>query len=434
MRSVKYIRFVNLTSEKPKEIYNFLQKSFTSSYKDFLLRHFKYPKFRKGLFFLLKRNNKIISTFACRETKIFESKVNTALFGDVATLPKFREKGYMRLLIYNALKKLQEKQDIILNPWVARKIYKKMYSKFGFSLVKLRTTREFRKDLRQNKEKKILSASYLYKIRKQARKERKIKRIIMVLICYLQFIFYSLYSTISSKPKVCNIKRVKKLEKSRIVELDRLYVEYCSQHAKNFFERDKKIWHFLHAHKDIYIIKDRELEGYAIVSSSKSNFIIEEIFTRNLSTYFYAILYFEKIAKKLDKETIIIYSDRFHTSIVKYGYIPITIVPTLPFDPRGATTLRLLRNFFKKISIQDCELHITDTFLNSYIKIGESNFKIYSTQKNITDLITNGNILRILFRVKIKPWYRILKAYHILSEIKNKYGINDSFRTYADRY
>ena len=433
--SMKNIRVVTVTNEEPKDLHTFLSKSLSVSYEQFLLKHFKHPKFRKDLFFLLKSGDKIISTFANRDTNIFNYDLNVALFGDVATLPEYRKKGWMRFLVYNMLKELQnEKKDMIINPWTGRGNYKRVYSKLGFSRVKkLKTTYEFYKNVSQEKRfSKILN---FREFRMRDRKIKQRRQIIFTAILYLQYLCLSRIHILRRLPKICNVEKLEELKENEVKKLNELFIEYCLKQARNFFERDEEIWHFIYNHNDIYWIQyNGEIVGYAIGHFLKDCFVIKEIFAKDSIIYFCAVSHFEELARKNGKKEIILWADTLHRSLARYGYIPNDITFIIPFDPRGVTVVvRTLKNFFEKINV-DYELHLYDPLLDSYVKTGKGGFSIHLTQKDMADLMFGSSVLRTLFKAKVKPKYKWFNTYKILSKIKKEHGIEDCLRTRFDIY
>ena len=430
------IEVVTVTKEKTKDLHACLIKSLSISYEQFLLAHFKHPKFRKELFFLLKRGNKIISMFANRDTSVFNRDLNVALFGGVATSPEYRKKGCMKFLVRTILKKLQEEKDIIINPWTGRGTYKRVYSKLGFSRIKkLKTSYEFYKDI--SHEKKISKIIYFHKFRMQDRKIKERWQIFLTLIFYIQYLCLSGIHILQRSPKICcRVEKIEKLKENDVKKLNELFIEYCLKRARNFFERDEEIWRFICSYNDIYLIKHNgESVGYAIVSSLKNRLVIDEMFAKDSRIYFYVVSYFEELARKNGKTEIIIRADALHRSLARCGYIPNDITFIIPFDPRGITVVvRTLKNFFEKMN-EDCELCLYDPLLDSYVKTGKGNFSIYLTQKDMADFVFGSSVIRtLLFKARVRPKYKMLGAYRVLSKIKKEYGIEDCLRTRFDMY
>ena len=431
---MKGIKVVTVTNEKSKDLYRFLNNSLPLPYEQFLLKHFKHPKFRKELFFLLKQGDKIISMFANREVNIFNQDLNVALFGDVATLPEYRKKGCMKFLVRNMLKKLQEEKDMIFNPWSMKRNYKRVYAKLGFSRIKkLKTTYEFYKDISQ--ERKSLKIINFHKFRMGGRKTKERRRIISTLILYIQYLYLSGVHILQKSPKICNVEKLEELKENDIEELNELFIEYCSKRARNFFDRDEEIWRFIYSYNDIYLIKrNGKTMGYAILSFLKDQLVIYEIYAKDSGIYFYAVSYFEELARKNGKKEIIIWADTLHRSLARYGYIPNDITFIMPSDPRAVTVIvRPLKNFFDKINV-DCELCLYDSLLDSHVKIGKGDFSIHLTQKDMADLIFGNSVICTLFKAEVRPKYKMFNAYIILSKIKKEYGIKDCLRTRFDMY
>ena len=433
---MKDVKVVTLRDEEPKDLYIFYSKSLlSSSYDQFLLKHFKHPKFRKDLFFLLKKDGKIISMFANRDTSIFNKDLNVAFFGDVSTLHEYRKKGCMKFLVYNMLKKLQEEKDIIINPWTGRGTYKKIYSKLGFSHIKkLKTTYEFYKDV--SKEKRSSKIINFHDFLMRNRGVRKKYRIPFTVILYLQYLFLlGVYILRKLSLKTCNIEKLEELKEDDIKKINKLFIEYASTQARNFFERDKKEWYFIYDYNDIYLMKHNgENVGYAIGSFVKDRLVIDEIFAEDSGIYFYAVSYFEELARKNGKKEIIIRADALHRLLARCGYIPIDITFIIPFDPRGVTVVvRTLKNFFEKMN-EDCELCLYDPLLDSYVKTGKGNFSIYLTQKDMADFVFGSSVIRTLFKARVRSKYKMFSAYRVLSKIKKEHGIEDCLRTRFDLY
>jgi GNAT superfamily N-acetyltransferase len=431
---MKDTKIVTVTNEEPKDLWIFLNKSLPLPYKQFLLKHFKHPKFRKELFFLLKQGDKIISMFANRDASIFNCDLNIALFGDVATLPKYRKKGCMKLLVYNMLKRIQEEKDLIINPWSMKRNYKRVYAKLGFSRIKkLKTTYEFYKDV--SKGKRFSKISNFHEFRMRDRKTKQRRQIFFTTILYLQYLCLSGIHILQRLPKTCSVEKLEELKENDVEKLNELFIEYCLKRARNFFERDEETWRFIRSYNDIYLIKhDGEKVGYAIGSFLKDQLVIYEIYAKDFGIYFYAVSYFEELARKKGKKEIIIWADTLHRSLAKYGYIPNDITFIVPLDFRGVTVIvRLLKNFFEKINI-DCELCLYDSLLDSHIKIGNGDFSIHLTQKDMADLIFGSSVICTLFKARVKPKYKMFNAYIILSKIKKEYGIKDCLRTRFDMY
>lgn len=430
---MKDVKVITVTNEEPEDLYRFLNKSLSLSYKRFLLKHFKHPKFRKELFFLLKTGDKIISTFANRDTTIFNHDLNIALFGDVATLPEYRKKGCMKFLVCNMLKKLQEEKDIIISPWTDRGTYKRVYSKLGFSRIeKLKTTYQFYKDISPGKKSSKIVNFHKFRMRDREIKERR--QIFFTLILYLQYICLSGVHILQKSPKICNVEKLEELKENDIKKLNELFIEYSSNRARFFFERDEETWRFIGNYNDIYLIKDNgESVGYAIGSFLKDCIVIREICTKDSRIYFYAVLYFEELARKEEKKEMIIWADELHRSLARYGYIPNDLTFSMLFDPRGRFVVRALKNFFEKISV-DCEFCLYDPLLDSYVRTGEGDFSVYLAQKDMADLIFGGSVIRTLFKARVRPMYKMFKAYKILSKVKKEHGIEKGLRTRFDLY
>jgi hypothetical protein len=433
---MKNVKVITVTNEEPKDLWAFLNKSLSLPYEQFLLKHFKHPKFRRELFYLLKTNSKIISMFANRDTSVFNRDLNVALFGDVATLSEYRKKGCMKFLVFNLLKKIQEEKDLIINPWSMRKNYKRVYAKLGFSRIKkLKTTYEFYKDLSQ--EKRFSKIINFYEFRIRNIKLKRWRQTFFTLILYLQYPCLSGIHLLQRSPKICSVEKLEEFKKNDVEKLNELFIEYCSKRARNFFERDEETWRFIRSYNDIYLIKHNgENVGYAIGSFLKDQLAIYEIYAKDSGIYFYAVSYFEKLAKKIGKKEIIIWADTLHRSLARYGYIPTDITFIMPFDPRSVTVIvRALKNFFEKIGIdEDCELCLYDSLLDSYVKIGKGDFSIHLTQKDMADLIFGSSVICTLFKARVKPKYKMSNAYKILSKIKKEHGIKDCLRTRFDMY
>ena len=433
---MKTVKVVTVTNEDPKGLYLFYRKSLSgSSYDQFLLKHFKHPKFRKELFFLLKTDeDEIISMFANRDTSIFNRDLNVALFGDVATLFGYRKKGCMKLLMRNLLKKLQEEKDLIINPWTGRKRYKEVYSKLGFSHIKkLKTTYEFYKNISQKeRSSKIL---IFHEFRMRDRKTKGKWQIFFTIILYVQYLYLSGIHILQRSPKTCSVEKLEEIKENDVKKLNELFIEYSSKRARNFFVRDEEIWYFIYDHNDIYLIKHNgENVGYAIGSLLKDQFVIYEIYTKDSRNYFYVVSYFEELARKKGKKEIIIWADTLHRSLARYGYIPTDITFNIPFGPMGVTTVvRPLKIFFETIT-GNCELCLYDPLLDSSIKTGKGDFSIYLTQKDMADLIFGSSVLCTLFKARVKPMYKMFNAYRVLSNIKKEHGIEDCLRTRFDKY
>lgn len=432
---MKDTKIVTVTNEEPKDLLIFLNKSLPLPYEQFLLKHFKHPKFKKELFFLLKTHeDEIISMFANRDTSIFNRDLNIALFGDVATHSEYRKKGCMKFLVRNMLKKIQEEKDLIINPWSAKGNYKRMYAKLGFSRIKkLKTTYEFYKDLSQEKRYSKITNFHEFRMRDREIKEKK--QIFVTTILYLQYLCLSGIHILQRSPKTCTVEKLEKLKENNVENLNELFIEYCLKRARNFFERDKETWRFIRSYNDIYLIKhDGEKVGYAIGSFLKDRLVIYEIFAKDSAIYFYAVSYFEELARKNGKKEIIIWADTLHRSLARYGYIPNDVTFITPFDPRGVTIIvRALKNFFERINI-DCELCLYDPLLDSHVKIGKGDFSIHLTQKDMADLIFGNSVICTLFKAEVIPKYKMFNAYMILSKIKKEYGIKDCLRTRFDMY
>ena len=434
---MKYVKMVTVTNEEPEDLWIFLNKSLPLPYEHFLLKHFEHPKFRKELFFLLKRDDdEIISMFANRDTSIFKRDLDVALFGDVATLLEYRKKGCMKFLAFNMLKKLQEEKDLIINPWTSRERYKEVYSKLGFSHIKkLRTTYEFYKDLSQEKRYSKITNFHEFRMRDKEIKERR--QTFFTLILYLQYLYLSGIYLLQRSPKICNVtvEKLEELKEKDVKVLNDFFIEYCLKRARTFFERDEETWHFIYSYNDIYLIRHNgENAGYAIGSFLKDRSVIYEIFAKESAIYFYAATYFEELTRKKGKKEIIIWADILHRSLARYGYIPNNITFIIPFDPRGVTiVVRTLKNFFEKIT-KNCELRLYDPLLDSYVRTGKGDFSIDLTQKDMADLIFGSSVICTLFKARVKPKYKMFNAYRILSNIKKEHGIEDCLRTRFDKY
>jgi GNAT superfamily N-acetyltransferase len=431
---MKDVKVVTVTNEEPKDLWIFLNKSLPLPYEQFLLKHFKHPKFRKELFFLLKKRDRIISMFANREVNIFNCDLNVALFGDVATLSEYRKKGCMKFLVRNMLKKIQEEKDLIINPWSAKGNYKRVYAKLGFSRIKkLRTTYEFYKDLSQ--EKRYSKITNFHEFRMRDRKTKGRRQIFFTTILYLQYLCLSGIHILQRSPKTCNVEKLKELKEQDVKDLNALFIEYSSKRARNFFERDEETWRFIRSYNDIYLIKhDGEKVGYAIGSFLKDRLVIYEIFANDSAIYFYVVSYFEELARKNEKKEIIIWADTLHRSLVRYGYIPNDITFIIPSDPRGVTVIvRALKNFFEKINA-DCELCLYDSLLDSYVRVGKGDFSLHLTQKDMADLMFGSSVICTLFKARVKPKYKMFNAYRILLKIKKEQGMKDCLRTRFDMY
>lgn len=432
---MKDIKVATVKDEEPKDLYIFFNKSLQLSYEEFLLKHFKHPKFRKELFFLLKTtDDKLISMFANRDTSIFNSDLNVALFGDVATLYEYRRKGCMKFLLKYMLRKLQEEKDMIINPWTGRETYQKVYSKLGFSRIKkLKTTYKFYKDV--SLEKKINIFNF-HDSRMRDRKTKQRRQIIFTLILYIQYLcLLGVHIFRRLSLKTCNIEKLGELKEDDIKKINEFFIEYASKQARIFFERDGETWRFIYSYNDIYLIKHNgENVGYAIGSFSKDSFVIKEIFAKDSGIYFYAMSYFEEVAQRRGKREIMVWADTLHRSLVRYGYIPCDITFIMPFDPRGVTVVvRMLKNFFEKMSV-DCKLHLYDPLLDSHVDIGKGDFSINLMQKDMADLVFGGSTIFTLFKAEVRPKYKIFNAYGLLSRIKKEYGIEDCLRTRFDTY
>ena len=432
---MKDVNIVTVTNEEPEDLWIFLNKSLPLPYEQFLLKHFKHPKFRKELFFLLKTDeDEIISMFANRDVNIFNRDLNAALFGDVATHSEYRKKGCMKFLVRNMLIKLQEEKDLIINPWSVKGNYKRVYAKLGFSRIKkLKTTYEFYKDLSQETRYSKITNFHEFRMRDREIKERK--QIFFTTILYLQYLCLSGIHILQRSPKTCTVEKLEKLKENDVENLNELFIEYCLKRARNFFERDKETWRFIRSYNDIYLIKhDGEKVGYAIGSFLKDRLVIYEIFANDSAIYFYAVSYFEELARKNGKKEIMIWADTLHRSLARYGYIPNDVTFITPFDPRGVTIIvRALKNFFEKINV-DCELCLYDSLLDSHVKIGKGDFSIHLTQKDMADLIFGNSVIGTLFKSKVRPKYKMFNAYTILSKVKKEYGIKDCLRTRFDMY
>jgi GNAT superfamily N-acetyltransferase len=429
---MKDVKVVTVTNEEPEDLCIFLNKSLSLSYEQFLLKHFKHPKFRKELFFLLKEGDEIISMFANRDTSIFNCDLNVALFGDVATLPEYRRKGCMEFLVQAMLKKLQEGKDMIINPWTGRGNYKIVYAKLGFSRIKkLRTTYEFYKDISKERSFKILN---FHKFRMRDRKIKKRHQIFFTLVLYLQYLYLWGIHILQRLPKSCSVEKLEELKENDVKKLNVLFIEYCLKRARNFLERDEEIWRFICSYNDIYLIKhDNEVMGYVIGSLLKDQLVISEIYAKDSRVYFYAVSYFEELARKKGKKGIIIWADTLHRSLARYGYIPNDIT-FIPFDQKGvAVVVRTLKDFFEKMNA-DCKLHLYDPLLDSHVEIGKGDFSINLTQKDMADLMFGSSVICTLFKARVKPKYKMFNAYRILSKIKKEYGIEDCLRTRFDKY
>ena len=432
---MKNVKVVTVTDEEQKDLYRFLNKSLSLSYKRFLLKHFKHPKFRKELFFLLKTGDNIISTFANRDTTIFNQDLNVALFGDVATLSEYRKKGCMKFLVHNMLKKLQEEKDLIISPWTGRKKYKRVYSKLGFSRIeKLKTTYQFYKDISQKQEKRYSKIQNFHEFRMRDRKTKQRRQIFFTMILYLQYLCLSRVHILQKSPKICTVEKLEELKENDVKKLNELFIEYSSKRARFFFERDEETWRFIGNYNDIYLIKDNgESVGYAAGSFLKDCIVIREICTKDSRIYFYAVLYFEERARKERKREMIIWADELHRSLARYGYIPNDVTFSIPFDPRGRFVVRALKNFFEKINV-NCELCLYDPLLDSYVGTGKGDFSVYLAQKDMADLIFGGSVIRTLFKARVRPMYKMFKAYKILSKVKKEHGIEKGLRTRFDLY
>lgn len=439
---MKDAKVVTVTNEEPESLWQFLNKSLPLPYEQFLLMHFKHPKFRKEMFFLLKSGDKIISMFSNRDTSIFNRDLNVALFGGVATDSEYRKQGCMKFLVREMLKKLQEEKDFIINPWTAKRNYKRVYAKLGFSRIKkLKTTYEFYKNLSHEKGFSKSKIRNFHKFRMRDRNAKPRRQIFFTLIFYLQYLYLSRIHLLQKSPKSCKVEKSEKLKDKEVEKLNELFTEYCSKRAVNFFERDEEIWRFIHRYYDIYLIKDNgENVGYAVGSLLKDCLVIYEIFAKDSGTYFYAVSYFEELAREEGMNEITVWADTLHRSLAKYGYIPNNIVFRVPFDPRGVSVIvRPLKNFFERIKItEDCRLCLDDPLLspNSSVKIGEGDFSVsvHLTQKEIADLIFGGSVVRTLFKAEVRPKHKICTAYKILSKIKKEYEIKDCLRTQFDKY
>jgi hypothetical protein len=77
---------------------------------------------------------------------------------------------------------------------------------------------------------------------------------------------------------------------------------------------------------------------------------------------------------------------------------------------------------------------LDDPLLDSSVKIGEGNFSVHLTQKEIADLIFGGSVVRTLFKAEVRPKHKMLSAYKILSKIKREYEIKDCLRTQFDKF
>ena len=432
---MKDVNIVTVTNEEPEDLWMFLNKSLPLPYEQFLLKHFKHPKFRRESFFLLKTDDDdIISMFANRDTSIFNCDLNVALFGDVATLSEYRKKGCMKFLVHNMLKKIQEEKDLIINPWSAKGNYKRVYAKLGFSRIKkLKTTYEFYKNLSQ--ERRYSKITNFHEFRMRDRKTKQRRQIFFTMILYLQYLCLSGIYILQRSPKICSVEKLEELKENDVEKLNELFIEYCLKRARNFFERDEKTWRFIRSYKDIYLIKhDDEKVGYAIGSFLKDRLVVYEIFANDSAIYFYAVSYLEELARKNGKKEIIIWADTLHRSLAKYGYIPNDITFIVPLDPRGVTVIvRALKNFFEKINA-DCELCLYDPLLDSHVKIGKGDFSIHLTQKDMADLIFGGSVICTLFKAKVRPRYKMSNAYKILSKIKKEHEMEDCLRTRFDMY
>jgi GNAT superfamily N-acetyltransferase len=430
---MKNVKVVTVTDEEQKDLYTFLNKSLSLSYERFLSKHFEHPKFRKELFFLLKTGDEIISTFANRDVSIFNSDLNAALFGDVATLPEYRRKGCMKFLVRTMLKKLQEEKDLIISPWTGRRKYKVVYSKLGFSRIeKLETTYEFYKDI--SKEKKYSKVINFHKFRMRDRKIKMRRQIFFTLIFYIQYLCLVGIHILQRSPKICNVEKLEELNENNVTRLNELFIEYSLKRARIFFERDEETWHFIYNHNDVYLIKHNgENVGYAIGSFLKDCIVMKEICAKDPEIYFYAISHFEELARKSGKNEIIIWADSSHRSLARCGYIPNDLTFIIPFDPRGMFIVRSLKNFFEKINV-DCKLSLYDPLLDSYVKIGKGDFSIHLTQKDMADLIFGGSVICTLFKARVRPMYKMFSAYKILSKVKKEHGIEKCLRTRLDLY
>ena len=431
---MKDAKIVTVTNEEPKDLWIFLNKSLPLPYEQFLLKHFKHPKFRKELFFLLKKDDKITSIFANRDTSVFNRDLNVALFGDVATLSEYRKKGCMKFLVCNMLKKLQEEKDLIINPWSAKGNYKRVYAKLGFSRIKkLKTTYEFYKD--HSQEKRYSKISNFHEFRMRDRKAKGRRQIFFTTILYLQYLCLSGIHILQRSPKTCNVEKIKELKEQDVKDLNALFIEYSSKRARIFFERDEETWRFIRSYNDIYLIKhDGEKVGYAIGSFLKDRLVIYEIFANDSAIYFYVVSYFEELARKNGKKKITIWADTLHRSLARYGYIPNDITFIVPLDFRGVTVIvRPLKNFFEKINI-DCELCLYDPLLDSHVKMGKGDLSIDLTQKDMADLIFGSSVICTLFKANVKPKYKMFNAYKILLKIKKEQGMEDCLRTRFDMY
>lgn len=432
---MKEVKVVTVTNEEPKDLWIFLKKSLPLPYERFLLKHFKHPKFRKEMFFLLKSGDKIIAMFANRDTSISNRDLNVALLGDVATLSEYRQRGCMKFLVHNMLKKLQEEKDLIINPWTSEITYKRVYAKLGFSRIKkLKTTYEFYKNLSQDSKSKIRK---FHEFRMRDRHAKSRHQIFFILILYLQYLYLSGIHPLQRSPKSCNIEKLEELKEKDVEKLNELFTEYCSKRARNFFERDEEIWRFIHRFNDIYLIKDNGKNvGYAVGTLLKDCLVIYEIFAKDFGIYFYTVSYFEELARKEGKREITVRADTLHRSLARYGYIPNDIAFTVPFDPRGVSVIvRPLKNFFERIKIsEDCKLCLYDPLLDSSVKIGEGDFSVHLAQKDFADLIFGSSVMRTLFKAEVRPKHKIFNAYKILSKIKKEYKIKDCLRTQFDKY
>lgn len=432
---MKDVKLVTVTNEEPEDLWRVLNKSLPLPYEQFMLMHFKHPKFRKELFFLLKSGDKIISMFSNRDTSIFNRDLNVALLGGVATLSEYRKRGCMKFLVREMLKKLQEEKDLIINPWTSERTYKRVYAKLGFSRIKkLKTTYEFYKNLSQDSKSKIAN---FHEFRMRDRNAKPRRQIFFTLIFYLQYLYLSWIHLLQKSPKICKVEKLEELKEKDVEKLNELFTEYCSKRARNFFERDEEIWRFIHSFNDIYLIKDNGKNvGYAVGTLLKDCLVIYEIYAKDSGIYFYTVSYFEELARKAGKREITVWADTLHRSLAKYDYIPNNIVFRVPFDPRGVGVIvRPLKNFFERIKIsEDCKLCLDDPLLDSSVKIGEGNFSVDLTQKEIADLIFGGSVIRTLFKADVRPKHKIFNAYIILSKIKREYEIKDCLRTQFDKY
>ena len=435
---MKDAKVVTVTNEEPEDLWRFLNKSLPLPYEHFLLMYFRHPKFRKEMFFLLKSGDKIISMFSNRDTSIFNSDLNVALLGGVATDSEYRKRGCMKFLVREMLKKLQEEKDFIINPWTSERTYKRVYAKLGFSRIKkLKTTYEFYKNLSYEKGFSKSKITNFHKFRMRDRNAKPRRQIFFTLIFYLQYLFLSGINLLQRPPKSCKVEKLEELKEKEVEKLNELFTEYCSKRAVNFFERDEEIWRFIHRYYDIYLIKDNgENVGYAVGALLKDCLVIYEIFAKDSGIYFYAVSYFEELAREEGKKEITVWADTLHRSLAKYGYIPNNIVFSVPFDPRGVSVIvRPLKNFFERIKIgEDCKLCLDDPLLDSSVKIGEGNFSVHLTQKEIADLIFGGSVVRTLFKAEVRPKHKMLSAYKILSKIKREYEIKDCLRTQFDKF